>query len=249
MNEVMSPMWLGEVGIWSGILLSLAIFSLLIRDNGAARLAQHILVGAGMGYVAVLLARDLFWQQVLLALWRNRTPTPATWIMLALLILISGAAVGRTLAGRRSAAGSMGRWTLIGLLPVALSAGYAAALVAVGVVQGTLAPQLLQAAATGLRGDVPPLETLTGVIMLAATSGALIHVRTRPARDWARAPGPVRSLIGAWAGIGKRALWLAAGVILARLIVSRGSMTGAQIAWLLDALYATRFWSWLTGIM
>lgn len=249
MNEFLVPLWLGELGVWIGILLSLALFSLLLRDNGAARLAQHILVGAGMGYAVVLAARDLFWHQYLRVLLRSQSPDLTAWAAAALLVVIGTVVIGRIIAGDSAMGASIRRWTWIGLVPVAISVGFAAAAVAVGVVQGTLAPQFLRAASTGLQWDAPPLQSVTGLIMLAATTGALIHVHSRPDRDWRRMPAPLRGLLGAWAGIGKRALWLAAGVIFARLLVSRISLLAGQLQWLGNAVTSTRLWSWLAGIL
>ena len=48
------PGSLHDAGLLLGLLISLAIGSCLIRDNVLARFAQYILVGAGLGYMAVV---------------------------------------------------------------------------------------------------------------------------------------------------------------------------------------------------
>ena len=45
----------------------------------------------------------------------------------------------------------------------------------------------------------------------------------------------------------QHALWLAAGIIFARLMASRLSLLIARIDYLMSAFYATPFWQWWTG--
>ena len=46
-------------GMWLGMVLSLMLFSFVIRDNLLERLAQYILVGAASGYLMVMVIQDI----------------------------------------------------------------------------------------------------------------------------------------------------------------------------------------------
>ena len=61
MLDPAQPLFLHEVSLWFGFLVSLAIFSLIVRENFLARFTLHVLVGSTLGYAAVLA-----WQAVLL---------------------------------------------------------------------------------------------------------------------------------------------------------------------------------------
>ena len=60
MLDPAQPLFLQVTSLWLGFLVSLAIFSLLIRENFLARFTLHVLVGSALGYAAVLA-----WQAVL----------------------------------------------------------------------------------------------------------------------------------------------------------------------------------------
>ena len=47
-------------GLWIGFVVSLSVFSLIIRDNALSRLALHLVVGTALGYAALIA-----WQEVL----------------------------------------------------------------------------------------------------------------------------------------------------------------------------------------
>lgn len=134
---------------------------------------------------------------------------------------------------------------LLGAIPVALVIGLGIAVITLGSIQGTLAPQSLRAAATGLDGSGGPAQFLLGALMLLITTGALLQLRIKPSRDLADQPAWVRSLLTGWMAIGKRGLWLAAGVIFARLMASRFSLLIARVEFLAGRLETTGLWQWL----
>lgn len=232
-----------QIGLWVGLIISLMLAGMLLRDNGPARLAQHILVGAAIGYATVLAVRGVLEPQVLRPLRAGFADTPLSWPALVMLLCLLVPGVVQILNR-----GHPPRWlTLAGTLPVAFIAGTTIAIAALGVVQGTLAPQFLRAAATGL-ADGPALTMITGVLTLLVTSGAIIHLRVNPARDLRAAPGWIRGLVTAWAAVGRRGLWLAAGVIFARLIASRVSLLAARFEYLAATLQQTGLWAWFVRL-
>lgn len=233
----------GQFGLWVGLLISLALASILLRDNALARLAQHILVGAGIGYATVLAVRAVLWPQVFAPLQSGGLTSPGYWINIVLLFCLFVAGTAQILTQ-----GHGPRWlTAVGALPVAFIAGAGIAVAALGVVQGTLAPQFLRAAATGLPAG-PVLTVVTGLLTLAVTSGAIVHLRVNPARDLRAAPAWMRNLVNAWAAIGRRGLWLAAGVIFARLAAARVSLLAARVEYLAATVQQTGIWMWFTRL-
>jgi hypothetical protein len=127
------------------------------------------------------------------------------------------------------------------LLAVGLSAGL------FGVLQGTLFPQFWQAALTAFDPAVSIGVFLAGVLTLLITTATLLYLYVDPARYLAEQPIYVRRLLNSWLWLGQRALWLAAGIIFARLMASRLSLLIARVDYLITALAATPFWQWWTG--
>ena len=78
----------GQIGLWVGLLTSLALASMLLRDNALARLAQHILVGAGVGYAVVLAVRSVLWPQLVGPLLRAPDASPWRWLLAGLLAVL-----------------------------------------------------------------------------------------------------------------------------------------------------------------
>lgn len=232
-----------QVGMWTGLLMSLLLASMLLRDNALARLAQHILVGAAIGYATVLAVRAVLWPHLIDPLLRAPADSVANWIAALLLFLLLLAGSVQIWTQGRAPRGIL----TVGALPVALIVGASIAIAALGVVQGTLAPQFLRAAASGLVGGTA-LEVITGLLTLLVTSGAIIHLRLNPTRDLHAAPGWLRGFVRAWAAIGRRGLWLAAGVIFARLVASRVSLLAARFDYMAVTLQQTGLWAWFSRL-
>ncbi len=243
MNVLFSPVWLHQAGLWGGILLAIFLLSTLVKENVLSRLAQHILVGAAVGYAVVLVLRDVLWHQYLIPLQRAPLDAQTEWIQLALFGLVLLAGTLRIFEMRPRVLTRA--FSIAALTPIALATGFGIAAVAIGSVQGTLAPQFLRAAAIGFRRGEAPIQLLTGAITLVVTSGVLIHLRNNPKRDFGEMPVWLRSIFGNWAAIGARAIWLVAGVVFARLIASRLSLLIGQMQWLVRSIEETSIWQWL----
>ncbi len=238
--EALLALWNG-LGTWLGLALALAIFSLLVRDNRLARLAQHIFVGASLGYLGVIALLDVLWPRALLG-WRAGWRAPDQWINLWLPLALGGlllaATVERMLAAQPAdAPGQPAGWRRglrgAGALPASLLVGIGVAAGAVGLVQGTLWPQFLEAARRAIPPDsaANPGALASGLLTLLISVATLLFLTAQPLAG-------NRLLHGAmW--IGQRALWLAAGAIFARLAAARFDLLIGQVEY---------FWQRLAGI-
>jgi hypothetical protein len=139
------------------------------------------------------------------------------------------------------------RWG--GVVPAALLLSVGIAVVAVGAVQGTLLPQFLAAARTGIRWDTALDVFFTGLLTLVITASALVFWGLDPQRHLDGQPGWVGRLMRVWVWFGQRAVWFAAGVIFARLLASRTSLLIAQLEFMRASFASTELWriiqSWL----
>ena len=71
---------------------------------------------------------------------------------------------------------------------------------------------------------------------LLITTATLLYLHVDPARYLAEQPSYVRRVLHGWLWLGQRALWLAAGIIFARLMASRLSLLIARLDYLISAL-------------
>lgn len=273
-----------DAGLLLGLLISLGIGSCLIRDNVLARLAQYIVVGAGLGYMAVVAWRNVLWPQLLAPFLAD----PASWLTgaepeylqdqlalaLGLAMWLGGVDLLLKPPGKRSGRRLL---RLLAVLPAAILAGAGLGVALGGAMQGTFWPQFEAAAAlpransfaepgASVGGGQP--VWLLRLVTLVITGGVLVHLSlARPAASKSRDPGSapragagasftraglvplVRAAPGKgmaiWEGIGRRALWLAAGMIFARLIAARFSLILARLDYFLFELPRSELWQLL----
>lgn len=213
----MSGPWsesLNLLGTWLALLLTLFIFSSLLRENWLSRLAEHLLVGAAAGYAGAVVVRQVLVPRLVtplladpLANWHLLIPAA-----LALLWFLPFFAGGGERTGRR-----MESARLAGSLGLALLFGVGAGLVVGGAWQGTLWPQALAAARL--------TPTLNGLLVLIATLGVPLYLhgrlRARPSPAGPPAGRVLDWLFRCWGWIGQAALLLAFGVIFARAGTAR----------------------------
>ena len=240
---------LDTAGFWISFLLALFTFSAILRDNVLSRLAQHIFVGAALGYLAVLLVQNVL---------RPRLITPLVqhgpgniWITMpaVLGVLLLVAAIDRSIQQGDNAERSqpLGRRLLygLGMLGVAILLGVGISTTVLGALQGTLAPQFARVAQSGpaASGLAAALwvQIAVVVLMLFVTTGVLVHLYVAP-RLLETAHPVVQVGLRFWSWLGKRVLWLSAGLLFARLILSRVSLLGAQIDYFAQMLRATPLW-------
>lgn len=241
-----SAAFLSTAGLWLGFLLSLLAFSAILGDHLLARLAQHMLVGAALGYLLVLIVQNLLRPHLIEPLLAGGTERTAALVPLGLALLLLGAGLEHLLFGRVRSVGGLGRQLLRGvvLFPLLLLLGMGLATAAIGAIQGTLLPQIAQAAAWDVGNAV------VGLFMLLIATGVLLHLYGVPVnyvepvnrtRNANRMLGGriLQQILGVWTWLGQRMLWLAAGVIFARLVAARWSLLIARFEYMAQVIQNT----------
>jgi len=160
------------LGLAGGFLLTLFIYSYLLGDNALYRIAVHIMVGVTAGYAAVVAVLEVF-----VPLFRQLAADPAApsnvlWaipLALAFLLLLTWL---RPIA-----------WMANGAVGALVGVGAAVGLV--GVITGTLLPQILsEPAADPVLGLFAALFTVCALLYFqftgpATTEGELVQRRWR----------------------------------------------------------------------
>lgn len=242
----------GAAQVWVGFVLTLLIASLLFRDNGAARFAQHLLVGVSLGYAAVAAIQLVLRPRLFAPLLQGELQSGWLWtpFLLGLVLLVAG--VERSLRQGRppGSEASRGRrlWNLVAATPVALLVGVVLAAGLVGIVQGTIAPLFWQAAVAGVWWTGSQTGVWGGALALLLTIATLSSLLFDPQRHVARWPRPLRLVAGALIWVGQRAFWVAAGMVFARLFASRLSLLIERANYLLVSLQRTGLQQWIESI-
>lgn len=156
---------------------------------------------------------------------------------------------------------------LLAAVPAAVLGGVVLGVAVSGAVQGTLWPQLAAAvaAADGPGGAVQP-TWLVRFLTLIITGGVLIHLQLGPSAGAAEhgPSSPASSsaerseaasgerprlyrtvllmLVRVWEGVGRRALWLAAGILFARFVAARFSLTLSRLDYFLFEIPRSDLW-------
>ncbi len=263
-----------DAGLVLGLVVSLMIGSYVVRDSFLARLGQYILVGAGLGYTAVLVWRNVLWPRLFGPLladpmsWQSAGETGFLnlWLPFVLGLLMWGGGLEllrrppERLGGRRVL-------RLLAAVPAAILGGVVMGVAVSGAVQGTLWPQLdaAVAAADGQAG-AGQARWLVRFLTLLITGGVLIHLQFGPnaggGKNGSPAPESLASedaeaadegrprlyrvlfltLLRVWEGIGRRALWLAAGIVFARLVAARFALVVSRLDYLLFEVPRSDLW-------
>ncbi|MBI1295155.1 hypothetical protein GC175_09365 [bacterium] len=256
-----------HTGVVAGFVLSLMIFSFILRDNWLVRLAQYLLVGLSLGYAAVIAWHGVLWPrlfQPLLAGSQLQVPSLSLpestalwlyWLPLVLGLILWAAGVDSLC----NAAGRFGRLRgiirLLAILPLGLIVGVGVGVTVAGAIQGTLWPQFLRAAALGLPLEESLGGLLLGMLTILITTGALVHLHwgtddaVGGVESAAPPTGPHRTIIAAWSWIGQRSLWLAAGFLFAQLFTSRVTLLIARLNYFVFDLRSTDVWIWLRALL
>ena len=235
-----SALILDSIGVWVAFIVTLMIFSSLAGDNAVSRMAQHILIGAGLGYAGVLAIRHVLIPRLINPLQSGEASLTATWIPMALAFVLLMAGVDRILlqsADRAEPLPGWRRWLQVtGRLVVALLLGIGFGAGIIGALQGTLVPQYVRAAQIGIANNTSISGPLLGIFTLLLTTATLLHLFVRPDRHLVHQPRTVRTFMRGWLWIGQRALWFTSGLIFARLVASRLSLLIARISFLTEVI-------------
>lgn len=230
--------------LWIAFFFSLLLLSLLAGNYAPAKVGQYLLVGVSLGYLGVLLVQHVLRPRLLTPLQSAPWTHGALWLALALGLLLWLAAIERLWwprrAGQLSALRNLVRTA--GTLPAALLVGVTVAATVLGLWQGSLLPQFWATAASGFVWSASLAEALISVLVLLLTTATLLHWTTGMDKLVAQQPLWLQHLLTAWRGIGKRALWFAAGVIFARLLAAHLSLVIGRFQFLLIALQKSLLW-------
>lgn len=173
------------VGLIVGAVLTVIIFSYLFGDNVLYRWVLALLVGSGAGYVMGIALRFLLVDWLALA---RTAESPVVRVFyfiplfLGILLLFKGFASSKLL----------GRFTVLGNIPMGYLLGTGAAVAIAGALLGTLFPQI-QATGNALTLQNFPWGLLEGAVMLIGTVTALLvfspkargpEGETKPAALW-----------------------------------------------------------------
>lgn len=159
---------------------------------------------------------------------------------------------------------------LLAAVPAAILGGVVVGVAVSGAVQGTLWPQFAAAVGTGdgPGGTGQPIW-LIRFLTLIITGGVLIHLQigtsAGASENGPSSPGSSPSggseasdagrprfdrmvlftLLRVWEGIGRRAVWLAAGIVFARLVAARLSLTLSRLDYFLFEVPRSELWQLL----
>lgn len=254
MDSINSTVLSQDLSLWLSFFFSLMIFSMVAGDNFLSKLAQYILVGVAMGYLGTLAIQHVLRPRLLSPLFNAPfgfdLVTLRYWIILLLGVLLCVAGMARVIAqtpGERPPDNKhAGRHLLhtLGIIPVAILLGVGTSVLMTGVLQGTLWPQFWHAARSGLAVRDTVWATLSTVLVLLLTTAIFLHWSVPVEPITANQPAWVRHLLRLWAGIGKRALWFASGVLFARLFASYLTLFIARLQFLLTILEESVLWRW-----
>lgn len=228
-------------GAWVALGLALVLFSTLLGDHRVGRLAQHVLVGAALGYAALVAVRELLLPRVATALAGDGGGWVWAPLLLGLLLWLAGADAIRGSNSNQPLPRWRGWLRLLGLIPVGLMLGVGISVALLGILQGTLLPQISTLIARDVDLAAPPVTLATGILTLLLTTATLLHLtwgQTITAR-------PLFAPLAAWRWLGVRALWLGAGVLFARLAVARVSLLIGWLEFVLHRLRETGLWQWV----
>lgn len=254
MTTWIAPGLMGDIGLWVSFILTLIIFSTLAGDHQLTRLVQYIFVGASLGYLAVLAVQHILLPWLFLPLMQGEiggvTRQAQLWggLILGAFLFIAG--FERIIQQENNKVGAVNkrRWQkiihLFGIAAVWLMLGVGLAVSMVGVLEGTLIPQFLHTADTSFDWSASGSVLLTTILTLLVTIATLLHLYVEPSYHLRPLPTLIRVAMQTLIWFGKRALWVASGVVFARLAASRFSLLIARAEFILYSLEETGIWQW-----
>jgi hypothetical protein len=208
-------------------ILTLFVFSYLLGDNALYRFAEHLFVGAAVGYATVVAFHAVLSSKLLMPL--VEALSEGNWARVLLLGI--SLLMGLLLLTKPFKAIS---W--LGSLSVAFLVGVGAALAIGGAMLGTLLPQVGATANVGyyVTRYGLALGVFSGVVVLIGTTGVLIHFHFGSGER-----GPVSrlraGLVKTWGGLGRWFILIAFAAILATTFMSRLSFLAGRIQFLVDS--------------
>jgi hypothetical protein len=215
-----------SIGTIIAAILTFMVWSYLLGDNPAFRIAEHLFVGIAVGY-AVLVAWFSVVQPALFGAVASQSPALAAVPLVLCLLLM---------AKVRPA------WSGVGNIAVAFLVGVGAALAVGGALFGTLGPQVAATASLSLDpadyGDTQPALASPflwqNLAVLVGTIGTFFYFtfNTQP-------QGPLggfrETFTRFWSGIGRWVIMMMLGALFANTVTSRIALLIGRVQWLLSA--------------
>lgn len=216
-----------SAGTLIAAILTFMVWSYLLGDNPAFRIAEHLFVGIAIGY-AVLVAWFNVVQPALFGAVAPQSPIFAAVPLVLCLLLM---------AKVRPA------WSVIGNLPIALLIGVGAALAVGGALFGTLWPQVSATANLSLDpadyGDPQPVLASTffwqNLAIVIGTIGTFFYF-TFNMQPQGPLGGFRETFTRFWSGIGRWVILITLGALFGNTAMSLIAALIGRIQWLMDAL-------------
>lgn len=205
------------VGVWTGAILSLLVFSYLLGDTPLFRIAQAIFVGVAVGYAVIVAVYLILVPRLVAPLMLNPNTNWHLFVPLVLGILL-------LLKLRAS-------WAPVGNLSLAFLFGVGGALAIGGALSGALLPQL-EATVVSLAPSEGVATLVGNAILVIGTIGAFLSFRfaTAPRRTATRALDAVGR---GWGYVGRWFVLISFGAIFASTAASRVSILIGRVYYLL----------------
>ncbi len=215
-----------SIGTVIAAILTFMVWSYLLGDNPAFRIAEHLFVGVAVGY-AVVVAWFSVVQPALFGAVAPQSPALAAVPLILSLLLMTKV---------RPA------WSGVGNIAVAFLVGVGAALAVGGALFGTLGPQVAATASLSLDpadyGDTQPALASPflwqNLAVLVGTIGTFFYFtfNTQP-------QGPLggfrETFTRFWSGIGRWVIMMMLGALFANTVTSRIALLIGRVQWLLSA--------------
>ncbi len=215
-----------SIGTIIAAILTFMVWSYLLGDNPAFRIAEHLFVGIAVGY-AVVVAWFNVVQPALFGAVAPQSPALAAVPLVLCLLLM---------AKVRPA------WSGVGNIAVAFLVGVGAALAVGGALFGTLGPQVAATASLSLDpadyGDTQSALASPflwqNLAVLVGTVGTFFYFtfNTQP-------QGPLggfrETFTRFWSGIGRWVIMMMLGALFANTMTSRFALLIGRVQWLLSA--------------
>ena len=211
------------LGVWIAALLTILVWSYLIRDTFLFRIASSLLVGTAIGYVSAVVIRNVLWNNLFAPLLADvNNFFVNTWLLLIPLALGISLLLKLTPNFRSTTFSNLG---------LAYLFGSGAALAIGGALGGALVPQLV-ATMVSLQPQGASLDWINALLIVVGTLGAFLTFRFIQGgnRSWQRAYAVTTA---AWGTLGKAFIMIAFGAILASLITARVTALVGQLYFLL----------------
>jgi hypothetical protein len=218
------------LGVWIAALLTILVFTYLIRDTFLFRIASSLLVGTSVGFAGAVVIRNVLFP-AFVKLFNDFFTSSDLFAMIGAIVIDAlPLFLGITILFRLAAKNV--RLTTLGNIGLAYLFGIGAALTIGGALAGILAPQIIATMFTPVMPSGNGFDWLNGIIIVVGTIGAFLAFRfIQPGNSpWQRA---YDTIVRGWGTIGRGFIMIAFGAILANLILARVSALVGQLYFLL----------------